>query len=185
MTINILTTNHRVRIATIRDKGLCPCPRCLVPKTLFDRVGYIRDLQNRLTTARTYARDLVLRARSFIYNLGYGVSSAAVEHLLQAHSLVPTLVGALGYTVAYVIHILTIHTTQNAFGEKLCAFAFNPHIMLIVDLMHEIELGVWKNIFTHLIQILHAAAPAAQLVTKLDQRHALLNVLPMPVDLTS
>ena len=33
--------------------------------------------------------------------------------------------------------------------------------MLVVDLLHEFELGVWKALFTHLIQILHAAAPMA------------------------
>ena len=29
--------------------------------------------------------------------------------------------------------------------------------MLIVDLLHEFELGVWKAILTHLIHILYAA----------------------------
>ena len=28
--------------------------------------------------------------------------------------------------------------------------------MLVVDLLHEFELGVWKAILTHLIRILHA-----------------------------
>ena len=30
--------------------------------------------------------------------------------------------------------------------------------MMVVDLMHEFELGVWKTLFTHLIRILHAAS---------------------------
>jgi len=30
--------------------------------------------------------------------------------------------------------------------------------MMVVDLMHEFELGVWKALFTHLIRILHAAS---------------------------
>ena len=30
--------------------------------------------------------------------------------------------------------------------------------MMVVDLMHEFELGVWKALFTHLICILHAAS---------------------------
>jgi len=29
--------------------------------------------------------------------------------------------------------------------------------MLVVDLLHEFELGVWKAILTHLIRILYAA----------------------------
>jgi hypothetical protein len=47
---------------------------------------------------------------------------------------------------------------------------FDVHSMLVVDLMHEFELGVWKSLFTHLIRILHAAAPNGSLVAELDQR---------------
>jgi hypothetical protein len=42
--------------------------------------------------------------------------------------------------------------------------------MLVVDIMHEFELGVWKAIFMHLIRILHAAAPTDRLVAELDRR---------------
>ena len=42
--------------------------------------------------------------------------------------------------------------------------------MLIVDFMHEFELGVWKTLFTHLIRILHAAAPGSRLVAEFDER---------------
>ena len=43
--------------------------------------------------------------------------------------------------------------------------------MLVVDILHEFELGVWKAIFTHLIRILHAAAPHGGLVANLDRRY--------------
>lgn len=45
--------------------------------------------------------------------------------------------------------------------------------MMVVDLMHEFELGVWKVLFTHLIRILHAASnrPGA-LVDILNTRYA-------------
>jgi len=42
--------------------------------------------------------------------------------------------------------------------------------MLVVDFMHEFELGIWKALFTHLIRILYAAAPHARLVGELDKR---------------
>jgi len=45
--------------------------------------------------------------------------------------------------------------------------------MLVVDFMHEFELGVWKNLFTHLIRILHAASPGGRLVGELDERYVL------------
>lgn len=40
--------------------------------------------------------------------------------------------------------------------------------MLVVDLMHEFELGVWKNLFIHLLRILSAHDP--QLINELDLR---------------
>lgn len=45
--------------------------------------------------------------------------------------------------------------------------------MLVVDLMHEVELGVWKAIFTHLVRILYAAGPAGRLVSDLDNRYVI------------
>ncbi len=42
--------------------------------------------------------------------------------------------------------------------------------MLVVDLMHEFELGVWKAIFTHLLRILYAIVPGGSLVTELNRR---------------
>jgi len=43
--------------------------------------------------------------------------------------------------------------------------------MLVIDLMHEFELGVWKVLFIHLIHILYAAAPGGKLVAVLDKRY--------------
>jgi hypothetical protein len=43
--------------------------------------------------------------------------------------------------------------------------------MLVVDLLHEFELGVWKALFTHLIRILYAAAPHGGLVADVDRRY--------------
>lgn len=40
--------------------------------------------------------------------------------------------------------------------------------MFVVDLLHEIELGVWKSNFTHFIRILHAHD--ANMVHELNQR---------------
>ncbi len=47
--------------------------------------------------------------------------------------------------------------------------------MLVVDLMHEFELGVWKTLFTHLVHLLYAAGNGTdRLVLELDRRYALL-----------
>ena len=43
---------------------------------------------------------------------------------------------------------------QNAFSERLGHYGFNMFNMVVVDLLHEVELGVWKAIFIHLLRIL-------------------------------
>lgn len=40
--------------------------------------------------------------------------------------------------------------------------------MLVNDILHELELGEWKTLFTHLIRILHTRD--VELVHKLDAR---------------
>jgi len=63
-----------------------------------------------------------------------------------------------------------IHISKNAFVERLGP-AFNPSNMLVVDLLHEFELGVWKTLFTHLIRLLYAASGGTDiLVIELDRR---------------
>jgi len=87
----MLNSSTRVLLATIRDKGLCPCPRCLTPKTKLDLMGRRNDSVSR-KTLRTYVQDLVARARSFIYDKAIPITGAAVEETLKPMSLVPTLV---------------------------------------------------------------------------------------------
>lgn len=59
------------------------------------KLGQVRDVQNRLSRARSYVGDLVTRAREFVYKLGLNVTGAAVERLLFEHSWVPTKVDVL------------------------------------------------------------------------------------------
>jgi len=48
---------------------------------------------------------------------------------------------------------------------------FNVFRMLVVDFMHEFELGVWKTLLLHLIRILYAVPRhGAELVARLDER---------------
>ncbi|KAF8233561.1 hypothetical protein L208DRAFT_1265942, partial [Tricholoma matsutake] len=56
----------------------------------------------------------------------------------------------------------------NAFAEKLGPLGFDPYPMLIVDLMHEFELGVWKATFIHIIQVLHSAVKDGSAVVELN-----------------
>jgi hypothetical protein len=45
---------------------------------------------------------------------------------------------------------------------------FDIHGVMVVDLLHDFELGVWKSLFTHLIRILEALDKGK--VIELDDR---------------
>ena len=53
---------------------------------------------------------------------------------------------------------------KNAFSN----IVENFFALLVVDLLHEFELGVWKAILTHLLRILHASGTDA--LQELDRR---------------
>lgn len=59
---------------------------------------------------------------------------------------------------------------QNAFTEKLGPLGLDAFRMLVVDFMHECELGTWKALFTHLIRLLYALPGGDSLVASLDHR---------------
>jgi hypothetical protein len=89
----------RVLLATIRDKGTYPCPRCLVRMDLIHRMGMRSDMRMRTDTLRhdnVNRQKLIKRARSIIYNDNKAVSNFEVEELLQPKSFVPTEVSFQG-----------------------------------------------------------------------------------------
>lgn len=111
--------------------------------------GQARDLAYRFGTGvRQYLASTVDTCRRWIYDMGYGISSKRVEDLLK-----PTSSTA----------------TSNAFFEKL-GDEVNLHQMLVVDFMHEFELGTWKALFIHLIRLLYAQPHGNDLVVELDRR---------------
>ena len=85
----------RVLLATIRDNGLCPCPRCLMPKTHLDRMGWIPDSNFRTNNIREYLCEKVQGARDLIYRLGHAVAGTRVDGLLKLTSSVPTVVSGI------------------------------------------------------------------------------------------
>ena len=100
---------HRVLLATIRDQGLCPCPRCILPKVDLDRLGTKQEMDSRNNgkCIRGYIRSKVIMARTWIYQMGDGITSAMIERLLKPLSLVPTLVcSRFPYQLPLLIAIL-------------------------------------------------------------------------------
>ncbi|KIJ65737.1 hypothetical protein HYDPIDRAFT_87228 [Hydnomerulius pinastri MD-312] len=92
--------------------------------------------------------EKVLAAWRLIYEGNYAVNTPQVETLLKGESLVPT---------------------SNAFSERLQNLGFNFFCMLVVDLLHEFELGVWKAILTHLLCMLESLRESK--IHELDRRY--------------
>ncbi|KDQ54663.1 hypothetical protein JAAARDRAFT_696959 [Jaapia argillacea MUCL 33604] len=114
---------EKMLIATLRDKGRCPCPRCLVTFDTIPSLGTPCDWEARDTDMRADSearQQLVVNARKLIYKQGYVVTSEHVDALLKEQSLVPT---------------------------RLLLLGFNIFAMLVVDLLHEFELGVFRQVF--------------------------------------
>ena len=144
--------NFRVMIATIRDLGMFPCPRCLVPKDEIYKIGTDVDRCRREESQRTDSierQDRIKQARKNLYENGYALSAECVDGMLKDGSLVPTKVGTLHLALIIVLTLL-----QNVFSQALFQFRFNFFRMLTVDLLHEFELGLWKDFLTHLVRIL-------------------------------
>ena len=63
---------------------------------------------------------------------------------------------------------------QNAFDEQLGPL-INLFQLFVVDLLHEIELGVWKALFTHLIRML--VAIGGKSIQVLNERYVSSNIV--------
>jgi hypothetical protein len=119
---------------------------------LVPNMGMHRDMIQRKSLARiddAKRRNRTWSAREAIYLKNFAVDSTAVETLLKEDSLVPTAVSVL-----FVMWLVLCSLFQNAFSDKLSAFNFNIFDILVVDLLHEVELGVWKAVFIHLLRLL-------------------------------
>ncbi|KAJ7679628.1 hypothetical protein B0H17DRAFT_944104, partial [Mycena rosella] len=138
---------EKVLLATIRNLGKAPCPRCYLPKEDIPELGTVRDDKKRETLARTDEHIQKGTIRRKIYMLGRVVNSTTFDYYLLARSWTPTF---------------------NAFSDRLSKFGFNPFKMLVPDFMHEFELGVFKSFFIHLLRILFAHGGGA--ISELNTR---------------
>ncbi|KAH7344221.1 hypothetical protein B0J17DRAFT_565635 [Rhizoctonia solani] len=143
--IHLIDYPENVTLATIRNLGVCLCPHCLVKKGSASTLGTLHDTHIQVSKRRLKGTKHIRKieeARCLIYDLGHSVQSKQVEALLQAESYVPTL---------------------NAFSRRLSPriFKFNIFETFVVDQLHEIELGVWKSLFQHLLRLLRLGGSRA------------------------
>ncbi|KAI5115443.1 hypothetical protein M0805_006771 [Coniferiporia weirii] len=78
---------------------------------------------------------------------------------------------------AHIMQLLDEHSlmiVENMFSSRLSLLGFDFHFMLIVDLMHEWEVGIWWQIFTHLVRILASYKFPHRKVEDLNKRVTLI-----------
>ena len=116
-----------------------------------------------------HRRASIMAARRVIYEKHYQVDSTAVDNILWKGSWVPALV--CKYLVFITLVLTWPQQIQNAFSDRLSPLGFDLHRMLLPDLMHEFELGVWRAVFIHLLRILEAIDEG--LLVELDWRQVI------------
>ncbi|KAJ7189929.1 hypothetical protein GGX14DRAFT_607548 [Mycena pura] len=90
----------------------------------------------------------VNKSREAIFDRGLGVNSTFVEQLLKENSWVPT---------------------KNAFAKMAdVGLGLNLFSLFVPDVLHEVEIGVVKAVFIHIVRLLYAHGASA--VNKLDER---------------
>ncbi|KAJ7225438.1 hypothetical protein GGX14DRAFT_638737 [Mycena pura] len=141
---------EKILLATICNMGGRPCPRCLILKSQIAETGTKRDMQRR---AKVWEVDAwwisqVNKSREAIFDRGLGVNSTFVEQLLKENSWIPT---------------------KNVFAKMAdVALGLNLFSLFIPDVLHEVEIGVVKAVFIHIVRLLYAHGASA--VNKLDER---------------
>ncbi len=91
--------------------------------------------------------------RKWIFEDGMPLTSVYIDRILGPLSLTPTRVCIHAHALPQFAHM---YSEQSAYSIKLREHNFNFYSLFAPDFMHEVELGVWRTIFTHLMRILHA-----------------------------
>ncbi|KAJ3512195.1 hypothetical protein NMY22_g15405 [Coprinellus aureogranulatus] len=155
---------ERVKVVGIRNLGDYPCPRCLTPMHDLQFMGTPSDRVLRMTLQREDSearRNRVSSARRSIYKGNYSVNATVVEKQLKSTSLVPAQVSLASFYHPMTLLLTTVLTGKNAFSEQLSVFGFDMHRILAVDVLHEVEIGIWKSLFIHLLRLLEAIDTAS------------------------
>ncbi|KAG6904152.1 hypothetical protein DXG01_012245, partial [Tephrocybe rancida] len=106
-------------------------------------------------------RETITKARAYIYGPKHlAIDSAAVDRLLKPESLVPTIRTDRSCNFATLM--------QNAFSDRLQKCGLDYASIFVVDLLHEIELGIWKALLIHLFHILESVDE--NILHELDRR---------------
>ncbi|KAL1937059.1 hypothetical protein VTO73DRAFT_15141 [Trametes versicolor] len=139
---NIHSADYPEKIlqACLKYFAKCPCPRCKINKDKILEMGTRNDLyrRNHLRVDNDDLQYRITLTRRWMFEEGVSLKSVYMKRVLDPLSLTPT---------------------RNAFSVRFRQYGFNFYSLYVPDLLHEIELGVWKSIFTHILRILFRQIP--------------------------
>lgn len=157
--MQLTPVDFRMKVVGVRTRGDKVCPRCLISTKDVLQLGTSTDRETRSSTRRvddTARRKKVDDARKLIYGKkAYAVKAAPVEELLKPASLTPAKVRKLSTMLSLRMHNL-ISVMQNLFSQRLSSLGFDIYDIPSVDVLHEVEIGTWKDLFVHLLRLLEA-----------------------------
>ena len=170
--VNISSVN-RTLLACIKTLRSFPCLWCVISKDAIATLGTKSDMWKRESDKALHINNHPCRhnielAQKWIYVDGKPLTSKCIEDLLGMKSLVPTWVWAHSLRLSKLI-LNEWYLSQNAFSTRLGPYGLDFYMIFVPDLLHEFELGVWKAVFIHLMQILYAAGGDA--IQTLNERY--------------
>ncbi|KAJ3755244.1 hypothetical protein EV360DRAFT_86085 [Lentinula raphanica] len=140
---------EKVLLASIKNLGTHFCPRCTTEKKNASEMGTREDMARRQSCRRVDTRNhrkMIERARKRFFKHGKGINSSSVDNELS-ESMTPT---------------------RNAFSEAFHDLGLNYFRLFVNDILHEVELGTFKDLITHLIRMCHTMGKDT--VQELNQR---------------
>ncbi|KAH7877053.1 uncharacterized protein C8R40DRAFT_1168980 [Lentinula edodes] len=140
---------EKILLASIKNLGTHLCPRCTIKTSEVSGIGTREDMASRETSRRIdnkRLRKMIEKARKKFFKHGKGIGSTAVENELKGSC--------------------TPH--RNAFSAAFHDLGFNYFALFVNDIMHEIELGTFRDLIIHLIRMCHAMGKDT--VQELNQR---------------
>ncbi|KAF7323811.1 hypothetical protein MKEN_00602400 [Mycena kentingensis (nom. inval.)] len=133
----------KILAITMKFLAKRPCPRCRILKIDIPNTGKDHDLTKRKDLRKNTVawRGNVETARRKIFERGAAVNGDQVNDILAGDSYVPNTVNVYVYL---------------SDPESDSETNFNLFEMFVPDLLHEVELGVFKSVLIHLIRVLYA-----------------------------
>ncbi|KAK7461457.1 hypothetical protein VKT23_008634 [Stygiomarasmius scandens] len=129
---------EKVLLVAIMFLSDYPCPTCLVYKGNIRNLGMVYSMCRLLTDKRVDTAERqgrVFAVRKLVFEKGYSIRNKRMLEVLKKGSYVPTL----SFLSAFLLPL-----------------GINMYDIFPIDVLHDIELGKWRDVFTHLCRILQS-----------------------------